>query len=417
MPKLQIKGQRPLRGVVPISGAKNAVLKLMAAALMAPGESVIRNVPDIKDVRTMMALLEVLGVGVEYSAGVLRLKVGTEIGEEASHALVRKMRASIQVMGPLLARLGRARISYPGGCAIGQRPIDFHLQGLQQLGAEIWEEHGYIHARAKRLQGSEIQLDFPSVGATENLMMAAALARGTTYIRGAAREPEIIESQNFLNQMGARIRGAGSDVIRIEGVDQLHPADHEVIPDRIEAGTYMVAAAVTGGELTLQPVIPEHVASITAKLREAGVKVRVGREKVIVTSPGVYRAVNFSTLPYPGFPTDMQPQVTTMMTLAQGMSVIRETVYSNRFKHVDELRRMGADIQIAGRAIIVQGVKKLTAATVEVPDLRAGAALVLAGLAAEGTTIIDDPGYISRGYDRLVEKLRRVGADIELIEA
>ncbi|NMB12972.1 MAG: UDP-N-acetylglucosamine 1-carboxyvinyltransferase [Firmicutes bacterium] len=417
MPRIRIDGHRQLRGFIPISGAKNAVLKLMAAALMASGESVIHNVPHIQDVVTMIELLGTLGVGVEFNANTLRLSVGEEIGEEAPHELVRKMRASIQVMGPLLGRLGRVRVSLPGGCAIGERPIDFHLKGLRQLGAKIWEEHGYIYAETDRLKGVDIQLDYPSVGATENLMMAATLAQGTTQIRNAAREPEIIETQNFLNQMGARIRGAGTDVIRIDGVEGLHPAEHTTIPDRIEVGTYLVAAAMAGGKVTLHSVIPQHVASLIAKLRETGVDIAVDEDRVTVHSNGRYRAVNFQSLPYPGFPTDLLPQVMAMMALAEGTSVIRETVYTNRYKHVGELVRMGANIIVADRTAVVQGVVHLTGAEVLVPDLRAGAALVLAALVADGTTIIDDDdGHLGRGYDDLVGKLQAVGADMFYVD-
>jgi UDP-N-acetylglucosamine 1-carboxyvinyltransferase len=388
----------------------------MAAALMAPGESIIHNVPHIQDVFTMIELLENLGVGVEFEASTLRLSVGSDIGQEAPHDLVRKMRASIQVMGPLLGRLGRVRVSLPGGCAIGERPIDFHLKGFTQLGARIREEHGYICAEADRLKGVDIQLDYPSVGATENLMMAATLATGTTQIRNAAREPEIIEVQNFLNQMGAQIRGAGTDVIRIDGVKSLSPAEHTIIPDRIEVGTYLVAVAMAGGNATIRPAIPQHVASLIAKLNETGVRVLVGEDKISVHSAGRYRAVNFQSLPYPGFPTDLLPQVMAMMTIAEGTSVIRETVYTNRYKHVGELRRMGANIMIADRTAVIQGVSHLTGAEVVVPDLRAGAALVLAALAAEGTTIVEDEGHLGRGYDNLIGKLQGLGADIRLVD-
>ena len=386
----------------------------MAAALMAPGVSVIRNVPAIQDVFTMVELLETLGVGVEFQDQVLRLSVGEEIGEEAPHEVVRKMRASIQVMGPLLARLGRVRVSLPGGCAIGERPIDFHLKGLAQLGAKIREDGGYIYAKADGLVAADIQLDYPSVGATENLMMAASLAQGTTQLRNVAREPEIVEVQNFLNKMGARIRGAGTDVIRIEGVDELHPAEHSVIPDRIEAGTYMLAAAMVGGSVTLEPVIPQHIASLVAKLHEVGICVNVDGDRITLESQGRYKTTNFQSLPYPGFPTDLLPQVMTMMTIADGISVVKETIYSNRYKHVSELRRMGANIIIADRTAVVQGIPHLVGAEVVVSDLRAGAALVVAGLAAYGVTTIQDSGHLSRGYDNLVAKLQDVGAKISL---
>lgn len=413
MHRLIIEGGKPLTGSVRISGAKNAVLKLMAATLLGEGRFTISNVPDIADVWTMIKVLRHLGVDVELTNGRLNIEVrGDQLGTETNHELVREMRASIQVMGPLLARMGRVRVSHPGGCAIGERPIDLHLKGLAQMGAEIWEEHGYIYAEAECLSGADLHLDFPSVGATENLMMAAALARGRTYIRGAAKEPEIIESQNLLNKMGAKIRGAGTDVIVIDGVDSLGAADHEVIPDRIEAGTFMLAAAITRGDLVLEPVLANHLDAIMAKMREAGVYFEVEDERVRVVGPRMLRAISARTMPYPGLPTDMQPQLMALMSVAHGTSLLTETIYPNRFKHVDELRRMGAQISVKGQTAVVRGVPRLTGTTVEATDLRAGAALVLAGLVAEGETIVENMHHVMRGYEALPEKLSAVGASV-----
>lgn len=413
MHRLIVEGGKTLTGKVRISGAKNAVLKLMAATLLGEGNFSIGNVPDIADVWTMVKVLRNLGVEAKLVDGRLDIEVhGDQLGTETNHELVREMRASIQVMGPLLARMGRVRVSHPGGCAIGERPIDIHLKGLSQMGAEIWEEHGYIYAEADRLSGADLHLDFPSVGATENLMMAAALARGRTYIRGAAKEPEIIESQNLLNKMGAKVRGAGTDVIIIDGVDSLGSADHDVIPDRIEAGTFMLAAAITQGELVLEPVIVGHLGAVMAKMREAGVYFEVEDERVRVVGPRLLRAISARTMPYPGLPTDMQPQLMALMALAHGTSLLTESIYPNRFKHVDELRRMGAQIAIKGQTAIIRGIPRLTGTTVEATDLRAGAALVLAGLAAEGETTIENMHHVMRGYEALPEKLAAVGAKV-----
>ena len=413
MNQLVIEGGKPLSGQVRVSGAKNAVLKLMAATLMGQGRFVISNVPDIADVHSMAKVLRHLGAEVGFEKGVLTINVdGDNLVGEASHELVREMRASIQVMGPLLARLGRVRVSHPGGCAIGERPIDFHLRGLRLMGAEVWEEHGYIYAQADRLQGVDIQLDFPSVGATENLMMAAALARGRTRIRGAAKEPEIIESQNLLNKMGAKITGAGTDQIVIDGVEQLGAADHEVMPDRIEAGTFIIAGAITGGDIWVGPVIPEHLGALIAKLKEAGVHFEIYDQQMRVVGPSVLRAVSARTLPYPGFPTDLQPQLMALMALANGTSLITENIYPNRFRHVDELRRMGARISVNGDTAVVRGIPRLTGTTVEATDLRAGAALILAGMAAEGETTVTNIHHVYRGYEQLTEKLTGMGANV-----
>lgn len=417
MQKVLIEGGYPLRGVIRVSGAKNAVLKLMAAALLGKGRFVIHDVPEIKDVFTMIGVLEALGVEAHYADSTLTLDVD-EIHGEPPTELVREMRASIQVMGPLLARLGRVRIAKPGGCAIGDRPIDLHLKNLERLGAVIDERHGFITANCSRLAGHEISLDFPSVGATENIMMAATLAKGRTVIHNAAREPEIVDVQNFLNQMGARICGAGTSEIVIEGVAEEHlgSAEYTVIPDRIEAGTYLIAAAVTRGEVKLENVIPQHIQVLLSKLEEANAHLSVGPDSIVIEGGRNIQPANIITLPYPGFATDLQPQFMSLMTLAQGSSVIKETIYSHRFGHVEELRRMGADIQLDSNSAVVRGVKQLSGASVRAMDLRAGAALVIAGLAAYGTTEISGVEHIMRGYERMIAKLQAVGAKIAQAE-
>jgi len=409
-----IRGGRPLVGSVRVSSAKNAVLKMMAAALMTSGRCAIRRAPAIRDVETMADLIRCLGASVTRdSHGTLMIDGSSVDSVEAPEQLVRRMRASVLVMGPLLARFGRVRVPLPGGCAIGPRPIELHLRGLQQMGARITEERGFVEARADRLLGTEIHLDYPSVGATENLMMTACLAEGTTVIRNPAREPEIVDLQLFLNKMGARVRGAGGDAIYIEGVEELAGAEHDPIPDRIEAGTFMVAAAITMGEVVLHPVIPRHVEAVTAKLREAGAIVEeVGPDTLRVRGGERPRPLYVRTQPYPGFPTDMQPQFMALLAVASGASIISETVYTSRMKHADELRRMGADIVVDGQVAIVRGVRRLTGACVEASDLRAGAALILAGLAADGETVIEGVHHVDRGYEAIEEKLRGLGADV-----
>jgi UDP-N-acetylglucosamine 1-carboxyvinyltransferase len=416
--QLHIVGGRRLHGQVRISGAKNAVLKLMAASLLVENECIIRNVPLIKDVLTMIEVLRNLGVELSWEEeAVLRIKPKKGLNYVAPDELVREMRASVQVMGPLLTKIGKVKLFQPGGCVIGQRPIDLHLKGFQALGAHVVEEHGYVYAEASKLKGVDIHLDFPSVGATENIMAAAILAEGTTVIKNAAKEPEIIEEQNFYNRLGARIRGAGTDTIRIEGVPALRsvPVDYTVIPDRIEAGTYILAAAITGGEITLLDVIPEHFEALTSKLKECGVQIQIDGDNMTVASSGKLKAIDVTILPYPGFPTDLQPQMTAVMSLADGTSLITENVFGGRFRYVDELVRMGANIRVEGRSAVVKGVKRLTGAAVIAPDLRAGAALVLAGLAAEGKTVIEGVHFIDRGYERIEEKLSSLGAEISLI--
>ena len=414
MEKLIIQGGRKLSGTVKISGAKNAVLPVIAASLLASTPSVIEEIPDLDDVRTIADVLQYLGLSTRWEEPGSLYVDSTGIKScEASYELVRKMRASFLVMGPLLSRFQEARISLPGGCAIGSRPIDLHLKGFEALGAEIILGHGFIEARApKGLTGAGIYLDFPSVGATENIMMAASLARGQTILENAAQEPEIVDLANYLNAMGAGVRGAGTNVIKIEGVRQLTGTHYAVIPDRIEAGTYMVATAMTGGDVVIKNVLFEHMKPLVAKLKEAGVRIEEDVDQVHVQAPEVLKAVDIKTLPYPGFPTDMQSQFMALMTVANGASVVTETVFENRFMHVDELKRMGACIKIDGRAAHVEGVPRLTGCPVTATDLRAGAALVISGLAAEGTTEIGAVYHIDRGYDKLVDKLRGLGADI-----
>ena len=418
MEKLFIQGGRRLSGTVKISGAKNAVLPVIAASLLASTPSVIEEIPDLDDVTTITEVLQYLGLNTRREPGRLFIDSTGIKSCEASYELVRKMRASFLVMGPLLSRFQEARISQPGGCAIGTRPIDLHLKGFEALGAEIIQGHGFIEARApKGLQGAKVYLDFPSVGATENIMMAASLANGRTIIENAAQEPEIVDLANYLNAMGANVRGAGTNAIRIEGVKNLTGTTYAVIPDRIEAGTYMVAAAITGGDVLLKNVLYEHLKPLVAKLKEAGVAIEQDVDQMRVTASGGLRAVDIKTLPYPGFPTDMQAQFMALMSVADGSSVVSETVFENRFMHVDELKRMGANIRVDGRIAMLDGVKKLTGCPVTATDLRAGAALVLAGLAAEGQTEIGSVYHIDRGYDRIVDKLQGLGADISRRES
>lgn len=421
MAKYVVKQSGPLHGEVFISGAKNAVLPLMAAALLSEEECVIRDVPMLRDVAFMKEILISHGAYVnELEENVLSIKTENIISTEARFELVNKMRASILIMGPLLARKGRARIPLPGGCAIGARPIDLHLKGLEALGAIITvnKEEGYVEAAAgpQGLIGEIIYLDFPSVGATENIMMAAVLAQGTTYIENAAEEPEIVDLANFLNKMGAKIKGAGTDTIKIEGVDKLHGAKHTVIPDRIEAGTFMLAAAITRGMLHICNVVPDHLKPITAKLRECGVRIEVGDEEMIVRGDlGMQVATDIKTLPYPGFPTDIQSPFMTYLTTVEGESTVIETVFENRFMHVAQLNKMGAGIDTAGNKAIIRGNSKLRGAQVMATDLRAGAALVLAGLVAEGETEISEIYHIERGYEKFIEKFEKIGARISKI--
>ena len=419
MEKLLVRGGNKLYGTVKASGAKNAVLPIIAASLLGETPSRLIDIPDLEDVHTISEVLGSLGVMVDRSVPNELQVDSREITQcEAPYELVRRMRASFLVMGPLLARKGHARISQPGGCAIGTRPIDIHLKGFEALGATIEMGHGYIEARApKGLVGARIYLDFPSVGATENIMMAAALAKGQTILENPAQEPEIVDLANYLNIMGAKVRGAGTNVIRIDGVAAMHGHEYTVIPDRIEAGTYMVAAAMAGGDVRIDNVLTEHLKPVVAKLKEAGVTVEEDIRGVRIVSTGKFKAVDIKTLPYPGFPTDMQAQMMAMATMAEGTGLITETVFENRFMHVDELKRMGANIKVDGRSAVIEGVKKLTGCPVKATDLRAGAAMVLAGLVAEGETEIGCIHHIDRGYEGLVDKFRSLGADITRVKS
>lgn len=417
MERLIVKGGNRLVGTVKTSGAKNAVLPIIAASILGTSPSRLDEIPALEDVRTICAVLECLGIKVDASEPhTLKIDSREITSCEAPYELVRSMRASFLVMGPLLARKGYARISQPGGCAIGTRPIDLHLKGFEALGVKIEQGHGYIEASAPEgMTGANIYLDFPSVGATENIMMAAAMAKGTTVLENPAEEPEIVDLANYLNQMGARVRGAGTNVITIEGVSELHGVQHSVIPDRIEAGTYMIAAAMTGGDVIIENVLPEHQKPLIAKLREAGALVEEDIDRIHVVGSGKLKAVDIKTLPYPGFPTDMQAQMMAMLSVAEGRSKITETVFENRFMHVVELNRMGANITTEGRSAVITGPAHLTCCTVRATDLRAGAAMILAGLVAEGATEICDIYHIDRGYEEIAAKLTKLGADIKRV--
>lgn len=412
MKEIIVEGRNPLKGEIAVSGAKNAVLPLMAATLLCEGVCVIDDAPRLADVSTMCRVIEGLGADCDFHSGTLEIDTSGICSVQAPEGPVRQMRASFLVMGPLLAKYGMARISLPGGCAIGARPIDLHLKGLEALGAKISIEDDYIEAKAKQLLGTRIYLDFPSVGATENLMMAAVLAQGNTVIENAAAEPEIVDLANLLGAMGAKIKGAGTKVIRIAGVSALHPARHTVIPDRVEAGSFMLAAAATGGDLLVTNVIPEHLKPISAKLQEAGVEVEESYDWIRVKSNGMVQAVDIKTLPYPGFPTDLQAQFMAFLTTAGGTSIVTETVFENRFMHVCELAKMGAKIEIDKHSAIVHGVPLLHGASVHATDLRAGAAMIIAGLMAEGKTTISDVFHIERGYENICQKLAGAGAKI-----
>ena len=418
MEKLIVKGGKRLVGTVKTSGAKNAVLPIIAASIMGTSPSHFDEVPMLEDVRTISEVLRSLGIKVE-SKEKNCLDIDSTVVEsyEPPCELMRNMRASFFVMGPLLARMGKARIYMPGGCAIGARPVDIHLKGFEALGVVLDQQDGFIEATTPNgLKGATIYFDFPSVGATENVMMAAALAEGVTILENAAEEPEIVALASYLNKMGAKIRGAGTDVIRIEGVKELHGADYTIIPDRIEAGTYMIAAAMTGGDVIVDNVLPEHQKPLIAKLREAGAIVEEDIDKVRVIGNGTLKGVSVKTLPYPGFPTDMQAQIMAMMVVSEGKSKVTETVFENRFMHVEELNRMGATITTSDRSANIEGPAKLVGCDVRATDLRAGAAMILAGLVADGETRIGDLHHIDRGYEDIVEKLKNLGADIERVD-
>ncbi len=414
MSRLIIQGARPLKGRVRVSGAKNSVLPIIAASLLADGRSVIEEVPYLNDVKIMCELVNSLGASTEFSDDRTRLEISNSsmLNTTAPYELVNRMRASFLVAGPLLARCGHVKISLPGGCAIGSRPVDLHLKGFAALGGSITQGHGYIEIRSSgRLKGDKVYLDFPSVGATENIMMAAALAEGHTVIENAATEPEITDLATYLTSMGADIKGAGTDTIKINGVRELYPANHTVIPDRIEAGTYMVAAAITRGDIIIENIVPDHLKPVTAKLRESGAEISEELTSVRVKGNRI-DPVDIKTHPYPGFPTDMQSQITSLLSVACGTSMVVETIFENRFMHVCELKRMGANIKVEGRSAIIEGCSRLSGTKVKATDLRAGAALILAGLCAEGTTEILDIEHVDRGYLRIDEKLKRLGAVI-----
>lgn len=416
MERYVIAGGYPLCGSIEVHGAKNAVLPILGATLLVQGTAILDNVPHLSDVDTMCKILQELGVKIKTEDGSLVLDSRVIHNHAVPECLMSGIRSSIFLMGALLGCCGAVRVSYPGGCSIGPRPIDLHLKGLRALGAEITEDRGYIEAKAARLRGTDVFLDFPSVGATENIMMAAVFAEGVTVIHNAAKEPEVVELQSFLNAAGADIQGAGTDTVVIRGVKKLHDVSFGIIPDRIVAGTLMLAAAITGGELELRNVIPEHLTSLVIKLREMGITVNTAANSVRVSAEQHLRALEaVRTFPYPGFPTDMQAQMMAVLSVANGTSVITETVFEGRFKHVAELQRLGADIEVEGRSAIIRGVKQLTGAVVRATDLRAGAALVLAALRAEGLTVVEDIYHIDRGYQALESMLKQLGARIERV--
>jgi UDP-N-acetylglucosamine 1-carboxyvinyltransferase len=419
MDKLVIRGGTPLLGSIRISGAKNAALPCMAAALLTEEPVVLENIPQVRDIETTRTLLAAMGAEVELGYGRAHHRTticaGQLVKPEAAYELVKTMRASTLVLGPLVARCGEARVSLPGGCAIGARPIDLHIKGLERLGAEISQEHGYVVARARRLKGASIVFEKITVTGTEDLLMAATLAEGETVMENCAREPEVVDLAALLTKMGANIEGAGTSTMRVQGVDRLHGARHRIIPDRIEAGTFLIAGAITGGDLNVSGCNPRHLTVILQKLQECGVKLAVTGDSVRVMADGPFRAADVTTEEYPGFPTDMQAQYMALMTQAEGTSIITENIFENRFMHAQELVRMGANIKIEGRRAVVRGKAPLSAAAVLASDLRASASLVLAALVASGETIIDRVYHIDRGYERIEEKLRGVGAEIKRI--
>jgi UDP-N-acetylglucosamine 1-carboxyvinyltransferase len=417
MDKIIVEGGRPLEGEVKISGAKNAALPILISSLLVDGWNTYANVPNLKDIQSTKDLLLNLGARIETESDAVRIDAGSVINHEASYDLVRKMRASILVLGPLVARLKKARVSMPGGCAIGARPINLHLKGLARLGARIELTHGYVEATANRLRGEDIYLDIPTVTGTENLMMAAVLAEGTTVLNNAACEPEVVALADVLNGMGADIKGAGTSIISIKGVSTLYPVSVKIIPDRIEAGTFMISAALTRGNVTLLDCEPDHLEAVIDKLRLSGAEVIVKDRCIQVMGGSEIASVDVKTLPYPGFPTDMQAQFMVLMSVAGGFSMISETVFENRFIHVSELKRMGADIKISGNTAMITGVPSLSGAPVMATDLRASASLILAGLAAKGTTEINRVYHLDRGYEDIEKKFSLLGAAIRRVKA
>ncbi|WP_342574934.1 UDP-N-acetylglucosamine 1-carboxyvinyltransferase [Solibacillus sp. FSL K6-1781] len=421
MERIIVTGGQTLKGTVRVEGAKNAVLPILAASLLASKDkNMIKDVPNLADVGTIGEVLKSLNAIVEYDVekNEMMIDASMKLSSEAQFEFVSKMRASILVMGSLLARNGYARVALPGGCAIGSRPIELHLKGFEAMGADISFGHGYVEAKVKgELKGAEIYLDFPSVGATENIMTAASLAKGTTIIENAAKEPEIVDLANFINAMGGRVIGAGTDTIRIEGVKELKGCEHYIIPDRIEAGTFMVAAAITRGDVLIENAVPEHMTALTAKMREMGVEVIEEDEGIRVRANDPLKAVDIKTMPHPGFPTDMQSQMMALMLTANGTSIITETVFENRFMHVEEFRRMNADAKIEGRSVFIEGGKKLQGAEVSATDLRAAAALILTGLVSEGVTRVTKLHHLDRGYVDFHKKLASLGAMIERIDS
>jgi UDP-N-acetylglucosamine 1-carboxyvinyltransferase len=412
MDRIVITGGTALKGEVRISGAKNAALPILASTILG-GDCLISNLPHVADVVTMGKLLKMLGIAISHEGRQTMVRAASVNSTQAPYDLVRTMRASVLVLGPLVARYGEAVVSLPGGCAIGSRPVDLHLSGLAKLGAEIEIEHGYIRAKASRLRGARVYFDAPTVTGTENILMAACLADGTTVIENAAKEPEICDLAEFLRKRGARISGDGSDIVTVEGVTALHGADHEVIPDRIEAGTYLIAGAITGGDVQVARCRPAHLEALLVKLRESGAEVMEGKEDIRLRAKSRLKGINIRTCPHPGFPTDMQAQFVALMAVAEGTSVITETVFESRFMHVEELRRMGADIRVEGNRAMVSGKQRLAGAPVMASDLRASAGLILAGLAAEGTTEVARVYHLDRGYERIEEKLCGIGATVE----
>ena len=419
MDKLIVQGRKRLVGEVNISGAKNAAVAVIPAAIMAEGVSVLENLPRIEDVNNLCHTIEKLGGTCTYLDNGHTLKIDCDKGTAhcATFEEVQKIRASYYFLGAMLARYKKAEVALPGGCNFGVRPIDLHLKGFRALGATVEEGNGMVRAYADRLVGTSIYMDQVSVGATINIMLAASMAEGVTTIENAAKEPHVVDTANYLNMMGANIKGAGTDVIRIKGVEKLHRTEYSIIPDQIEAGTFMFAAAATGGDVTVKNVIPKHLEATTAKLEEIGCEVQEFDDAVRVRAVGRLHRTHVKTLPYPGYPTDMQPQIAVTLALAEGTSIVTESIFENRFKYADELSRMGANIKVEGNSAIIDGVRKLTGARVSAPDLRAGAALVIAGLAADGVTVVDDIVYIQRGYENFEEKLRSLGAEIERVSS